>query len=200
MPKLHPTIRDAGRESVLPTWASASPGRLRHSERVGRLLWKWGAALDLSKRDRVRWRAAGLLHDALKDADPTGLRAGLPEAGEWPDPLLHGPACAERLRSEGVEDEGLLRAIACHTTGHPEFDLLGEALYLADYLEPGRRRMAKRRAAWRKRMPREWDAVLVEVAASKIGTLLDRRLPLPELTKGFWNALLDRGPRNGPPA
>ena len=189
MAKLHPVLRAAGGDGALPDWVRMSPARHAHAERVGKLLWKWGKALDLSKRERRRWRAAGLLHDALKDERPRVLRDLVTEASDWPGPLLHGPACAELLRREGVDDESFLLAISHHTTGHPDFDRLGEALYLADYLEPDRRGMAMRRASWRRRLPDDWEQVLIEVAASKIGTLLDRQVPIPGVTSRFWRRL-----------
>ena len=187
MAKLHPIIRAAAREGAWPEWAEMSPGRQAHSERVGKLLGKWARELDLSKRERRRWRAGGLLHDALKDARPAKLRKRMIDPEGWPDPLLHGPACAERLRADGVEDEGFLLAVSHHTTGHADFDALGEALYMADYLDPGRRGLKLRRSDWRRRMPGEWHDVLIEVAASKIGTLLARQVPIPAVTKDFWN-------------
>jgi 2-amino-4-hydroxy-6-hydroxymethyldihydropteridine diphosphokinase len=186
--KTHPTIRAAGRELEFPDWAVANRRRRDHCARVGQLMRSWAKTLDLGKKEARRWRAAGLLHDALKDADPESLRAELTRHTDWPAPLLHGPASAEWLQAEGVEDEEFLRAIAYHTTGHPDFGRIGQALYLADYLEPGRGR-SRRRDAWRARLPAAWSDVLIEVAASKIRTLLTRGLPIPAETTDFWNRI-----------
>ena len=38
----------------------------------------------------------------------------------------------------GVEDEEILEAIRCHTTGKPGMSLLDKLLYVADYIEPER--------------------------------------------------------------
>lgn len=136
--------------------------------------------------DRRRWRAAGILHDALRDASPEELRSGegLPD---WPDALLHAPACAARLRREGVDDDALLLAVAHHPVGHPDFGPLGDHLYMADYLEPGREFAEERRARLRGRMPDDGEAVLVEVIRDRLRHLLDRDAPILEASIRYWN-------------
>ncbi|MCG8467469.1 MAG: HD domain-containing protein [Gemmatimonadetes bacterium] len=190
MAQLHPIIEAAGRDQIHPPWAVMSESRREHTVRVGRLLWKWSKALGYKRKKRLRWRAAGLLHDALKGEDPAILRGEVEGGHRWPDPLLHGPACAARLRAGGVRDEKLLLAITYHTTGHPSFGNLGQALYIADYLDPGRWGKVRKRAEWRRRMPFDWRAVLEEVAAAKITSLIDRRVPIPPVTADFWRALV----------
>ncbi|WP_419164324.1 HD domain-containing protein [Candidatus Palauibacter sp.] len=189
MPRLHPIIHAAGAEGRHPDWAVMSPARRRHTERVGQLLWEWSGTLGHDRMRRIRWRAAGLLHDALKDESPETLGPEVEDAGAWSGSLLHGPACANRLRAAGVEDASLLRAIAFHTTGHADFRALGRALYMADYLEPGRTGLARERADWRRRMPSDGCAVLGEVATAKIGNLLHRGIPISPVTAGFWRAV-----------
>ena len=106
-----------------------------------------------------------------------------------PAPLLHGPACANRLAGEGVDDTELLDAIAHHTTGYAMFGELGQALYMADSLEPGRRRRPEFRAELRERMPLDWSNVLREVAADKLATLSRRGLSPPPVTQEFVRSL-----------
>ena len=197
MATIHPIIHAAGAEQRHPDWAVMTDARRRHTQRVGRLLWTWSGALGLDRATRIRWRAAGLLHDALKDASPARLRPEVEDALAWPDSLLHGPACAHRLRAAGVDDASLLTAIAYHTTGHPDFGALGQALYMADYLEPGRRGLANARADGRRRMPRAWAAVLGDVATAKIAHLLHRHIPVPATTADFWRAIT--APAGAPP-
>lgn len=191
---LHPVIRAAGAGEELPDWARLGEERLAHSRRVAELMERWAARTGLGESDRLRWSAAGLLHDALKDVSPEELEDLVPDP--WPPSVLHGPACARRLADAGVDDPPLLLAIAHHSTGHPGFDRLGEALYMADYLEPGREGEVARRSKLRSRLPEEHDAVLRAVAAAKIGSLIRKRLPLPDVTVDFWNALSrpDGGP------
>lgn len=180
----------AASDGRLPGWAKASPARLRHAARVAGLMDAWAVDLDLPSRDRRRWRAAAWLHDALRDAKPEELRGEL--RGRWkdlPGPLLHGPSAAERLRRGGVVDAELLDAVAYHTTGQPEFGELGRALYLADFLEPGRSFAPARRAGLLARMPRDRERVLGEVVAARIRHLLERGSRIRPETISFWNSL-----------
>ncbi len=146
---------------------------------------EWAGELGLDESEQVRWMAAGNLHDALKDA-PAGEIRHLAGPG-WSDPLVHGPACAERMREDGVRDEELLLAISCHSTGHPDFGALGEFLYLADFLEPGRAFMTAERADLRSRLPDDRREVLIAVARERITKLLNRGVPLRLDSIRFWN-------------
>jgi HD superfamily phosphohydrolase YqeK len=186
---LHPIILAAARGD-LPEWAAMSDQRRDHAERVARLMRKWAKARGLRRADRARWSAAGFIHDALKDVPPAKLRKTYDLPGSWPDPVVHGPACAARLAAEGVKDRAFLRAVAHHTTGHRKFDVLGSSLYLADYLDPGRRSGRRRRRLLRSRLPDEHDDVLGAVAAAKIGALLERRLQIPKVTVEFWSEVV----------
>ena len=104
--------------------------------------------------------------------------------------MLHGPAARARLQADGVEDGPLLLAVAWHTLGHPDFDRLGQALYLADYMEASRSHDSPALAARRDRVPQELDAVLRETALERNGRSLRQGHPLLEPTVGFWNALV----------
>ena len=62
-------------------------------------------------------------------------------------PLIHAKAGSILAREEyGVEDEDILNAICYHTTGRPYMSRLEKIIYIADYIEPGRKH-AKRCAA-----------------------------------------------------
>jgi HD superfamily phosphohydrolase YqeK len=164
---------------------------MEHMGRVADLLGEWAQDLGLPEQDALRWRAAGYLHDALRDADPGVIKEGLPPRfADLPDDVIHGPAAAHRLAGEGVVDEALLRAVAYHTTGHPELDELGTAVYAADFLEPGRKQLVEERRALRARMTREPESVVREVAKLRIGRLVSSELPIPSETCGFWNTLV----------
>lgn len=183
------TVRLAAR-GILPPWARVSEGRRAHIERVVALLDEWAQALRLPDDERERWRAAGWLHDALRDAEVHELSGCVPpEARSFPPPLLHGPAAAELLRGE--LDEELCMAIRYHTTGHPELGRLGRALYLADFLEPGRDFEEEWRASLRARMPEGMPEVLREVIAARIEHLLELRKPIREETAAFWSRVVE---------
>jgi len=176
---------------ILPPWAEVGEGRREHCARVAALLGRWAEGLELPEAERIRWRAAGWLHDALRDADPAALRELVPpEARDLPGPLLHGPAAAVRLRAEGIDDAELLDAIAYHTVGHPTFGALGRALYAADALEPGRTYDPVWTASLRARMPYSFDAVVIEVAASRLAHQLAQHRALRQESVDFWNSLV----------
>jgi len=163
---LPPLVRAAAR-GELPAWAQASPKRREHIARVAALMREWAVALGLPEAEVERWAAAGTLHDALRDADPDELRPRVPEEfRHLHGKLLHGPAAAARL--EGLADEEVVQAVRCHTLGSPTFGRLGRALYLADFLEPGRTFEREWTAGLRARMPAEMEAVLREVVTRRV--------------------------------
>jgi HD superfamily phosphohydrolase YqeK len=164
---------------VLPSWAVVTAPRRAHIERVAALVGEWADRLGVATAERERWLRAAWLHDALRDA---------PTASE----LDHGPRCADRLAAEGERDEGVLDAIRYHSLGYAGWDDVGRMLYLADYLEPGRRFEAEARAALRGRMPAGRQAVLRDVARRRIERQLRSNWPLTPETVGFWNALASR--------
>jgi HD superfamily phosphohydrolase YqeK len=177
-------------EGRLPAWAQLTRRRSGHIERVAALLGEWADALDLEAVDRIRWRAVGFLHDALREATPDELRPFVPPTFRHLMPkLLHGPAAAERLRQDGVDDEPLLRAIAYHTIGHPELDDMGRALFIADYIEPGRKYEPAKLAAMRARMPAARTDVLRQVLHARMERLLKEGRPIRSETAAFWNSL-----------
>jgi HD superfamily phosphohydrolase YqeK len=159
-------VRAAAR-GRLPAWTTVSPKRLAHMGRVAGLMREWAEALRLPSHEVERWTAAGWLHDALRDADPEVLRRQVPPAFRDLHPLLlHGPAAAERL--DGDADEELRDAIRYHTLGFAGFGTLGKALYLADFMEPGRTFDPEWTASLRARMPDELDAVLRDVVSARV--------------------------------
>ncbi len=185
-----PAVVERAAEGVLPSWAEARATRRAHMRRVAQLLAEWAAEAGLPADERVRWAAVGYLHDALRDADPEALRRLVPaELADLPAPILHGPAASERLRAEGVDDPDLLRSVTFHTLGHPEFGRLGRALYLADFLDPGRDFRNDWRARLRERLPADLDRTVREVAGARITHLVQRGMPIRPETLEFWNVL-----------
>lgn len=179
----------------LPTWAEATEERREHMSRVAALLASWSAGLGVPEDERTRWVALAYLHDALRDADPEKLRGRVPPGlTALPPSILHGPAAAERLRIDGVEDGGLLRAVAYHTLGHADLGREGHALYCADFLEPGRTGLRDEwRAGLRGRMPEALHEVVREILGARIRHLLETGRPVRPETMSFWNSLASEG-------
>lgn len=175
----------------LPDWAKARPERQTHMARVAALMDDWARRSGLDEADIHRWRAAAWLHDALRDEDPEVLRSQVPDTlRDLPAKVLHGPAAAHRLAQDGLADDALRLAVAYHTLGHPDLDRLGRALYLADFLDPGRAFRPDWRARLRGRMPGAMADVLRSVLYARICYLLERGMTMRPETTAFWNRIV----------
>ncbi len=150
---------------------------MAHVRRMVALLNEWAEEIEVSQEERRRWLTACWLHDALRDA-------------ELPDGITHGAAAAELAASHGESDRGVLSAVRYHSVGHPRWDDVGKMLYLADFLEPGRKSRRKQRAQLAKRVPRDPDGVLRQILAHQIASRLRRQRPVDPRTIEFWNSLI----------
>lgn len=170
----------------LPDWARVSERRRGHIARVTALLVHWSDALALPEAERAAWRDAGLLHDALRDAPEAELRR-LSGDETSPVEILHGPAAATLLRARGERRETLLEAVRWHTLGSPRWDRVGRALFMADYLEPGRPFARVERAFLAAMVPRDFDAVFREVLRNRLEWTLREDKTLHPETVTLWN-------------
>lgn len=99
------------------------------------------------KEDYKKAQLAGLLHDCAKCIPDHKILAicksfGIPVSDtEHKSPyLLHGKLGAYYSKTRfGIEDEDILNSIIYHTTGRPAMSILEKIIFLADYIEPGRR-------------------------------------------------------------
>ena len=164
------------REFELPNWAEVGRRRREHIERVVKLLEQWAAEMGVPDRERDRWVKAAWLHDALRDA-------------RLDDGETHGPAAADRAELDGETDRGVLDAVRYHSSGYAGWDDVGKMLYLADYLDPGRKRNGKEHATLAARVPRQRDRVLRIIVADEIRSRSRDRRPVDPLTMAFWNAI-----------
>jgi 2-amino-4-hydroxy-6-hydroxymethyldihydropteridine diphosphokinase len=172
----------------LPPWAKVSERRRAHIARVTTLLMTWAAAMSVPPDETAAWRDAGLWHDALRDAPEEELRALTPGL-DYPVDMLHGPAAAVRLAREGEARFDVLDAIRWHTLGCGAWARPGRALYLADFLDPGRRFMREDRAALAARVPSEFDVVLRQVVRIRLEWSLREGNQLFAETVALWNAV-----------
>ena len=173
----------------LPTWAVVTPARVEHIARVVGLLERWAAEGTVAVEETARWRRAALLHDALRDADEEVLAGYCARPERWPRSIWHGPAAAAAARRHGERDRGVLSAVHYHSLGYARWDDAGRFLFLADYLEPGRKHEREALDALAARAVAETDAVLREVAAIKLRWLLHIGRSIPRETWDFWNSL-----------
>lgn len=101
-----------------------------------------------SKNDSLRLCASGLLHDITKEKSTEEQialcdRFGIvyPADAVCSPKVFHGWTAAALARELYPQfcDEEMCTAIASHTTGRSGMTLFDSLLYLADYIEPGRR-------------------------------------------------------------
>jgi 2-amino-4-hydroxy-6-hydroxymethyldihydropteridine diphosphokinase len=175
---------------TLPSWARVSERRLAHIGRVTALLDQWAAALGLAPDEAREWHDAGAWHDALRDADEAELRRWAGEAATWPLTVLHGPAAAERLASEGESRTAVLEAIRWHTLGSPDWLRTGRALFMADFLEPGRPFARAERGFLARTLPRDFDGVFRQVVQLRLEWTLREGKPVFPETAALWNQVL----------
>jgi len=174
--------------SGLPGWAQVSERRLAHIQRVTSLLRAWAAAMRVPAEEANAWIDAGTWHDALRDAPVAELREITGDRTS-PDGLLHGPAMALKLAAEGERRQGLLEAIRYHTVGHASWDRTGRALYMADYLEPGRKFLAEDRGFLASQVPHNFDGVFRQVVRFRLEwSVREGNHIFPE-TVELWNSL-----------
>jgi len=120
-----------------------SPKRFKHSlgvmETAVKLAEQYGA--DVKKAE-----LAGLLHDCAREMKVEDIlkicrqnNIKTDDISLMQPKLLHGPVGSIIAREEyGIEDEEILSAIYCHTTGRKDMSTLDKIIFLADYIEPGR--------------------------------------------------------------
>lgn len=180
-------MRDAA-SIDLPAWARVTPLRAAHIARVTGLLVSWAQALALDVATAAAWRDAGRWHDALRDASESELRALLDDA-TTAAPLLHGPAAARRLALDGETRQDVLDAIAWHTVGSLDWGSTGRALYMADYLDPGRESARDERAVLAAAVPGEFDATFREVVRQRVQWAQREGHALHPSTSSLWNAI-----------
>ena len=170
----------------LPPWACVNEKRRAHIERVTTLLEQWASQLRVSAAEAREWRDAGLLHDALRDAPEERLRALVPRP-DFITEMLHGPAAAVMLEREGDTRREMLDAIRWHTVGSAQWGRLGRALFMADFLEPGRNFSRADRAYLASHVASDFDATFRQVLRMRIDHALREGHTLFPETVALWN-------------
>ena len=83
----------------------------------------------------------------------------------------------------------MLSAIRFHTVGSPDWDRTGKALYMADYLEPGRKFSREDRNFLAAQVPTSFDAVFRQVVRFRLDwSVREGNHIFPE-TVALWNSL-----------
>ena len=129
--------------------ATLSKKRLRHIRGVETV------AHELSIRfgvDRDACQVAALAHDMLREIPQSemiqrvdALRLVVSDQERRNPSLLHGPLAAWELKATySVQNAEVVDAVRHHTLGHPDLGPIGWILYVADYIEPGRKHVNHR--------------------------------------------------------
>ena len=164
-----------------------TPGRYEHTLGVeytaACLAMRYGE--DLKKA-----RIAALLHDCakcipareqLRQCRTIGLPVSPVEEAN-PD-LLHARLGAWYAREHyGIEDQEILSAIDCHTTGKPDMTLLEKIIYVADYMEPNRNK-ASNLDQVRKEAFLDLDRCLLTILQSTVDYLNSRDMVIDTMTE-----------------
>ncbi len=121
--------------------------RFEHSEGV---MYTAAALAMRYGEDLEKAQTAGILHDCAKCMpDNKKLKIcekhhiEITEAEKASPFLLHAKVGAYIAKEKyEIEDQEILDAIACHTTGKPAMTLLEKIIYISDYIEPMRDKAA----------------------------------------------------------
>lgn len=133
---------------------------------------------------------AGLLHDCAK-CIPSKKKIKLCEkhhlgisATERENPsLLHAKLGAYLAKEKyRIEDPDILQAIRSHTTGRPEMSLLEKIVYIADYMEPGRKELPNM-AEVRNTAFHSIDDCLYRLLKDSLQYLSTKNLPVDPMTE-----------------
>jgi len=150
--------------------------------------------------DYEKAMVAGLLHDCAKYVPNEKKirkceKRGIPITEcEYKNPdLLHAKLSAVYAKEKyGVDDEEILSAIACHTTGKPEMTVLEKIIYIADYIEPNRDMLPEMEDI-RKEAYTNLDMCLLHILRNSVsylnkkGAVID---PLTKVTYEYYDKLM----------
>lgn len=172
----------------LPAWARVSNKRAEHIQRVTALMNTWAAAMRLPPAEARAFVDAGVLHDAVRDATEAELRE-ITGDNQSLLGLLHGPAAAQMLERDGERRADVLDAVRYHTVGNERWGIVGRALFMADFLEPGRKFMKQDRYFLALQVPTSFDTVFRQVVRMRLEwTVREGNHIFPE-TVALWNSL-----------
>lgn len=133
---------------------------------------------------------AGILHDCakcitsdvkLKMCDKYHLNVS--DIEKKNPGLLHAKLGAFLAAEKyNVEDKDIINAIASHTTGRPGMSLLEKIIYIADYIEPGRRELPNM-AVVRKLAFEDIDLCLYRILKDSLVYLHSKDMPVDPMTE-----------------
>ncbi|KHF41930.1 bis(5'-nucleosyl)-tetraphosphatase (symmetrical) YqeK [Halalkalibacter okhensis] len=156
-------------------------------------------SVDLANRygaDPEKAELAAIFHDYAKFRDKEEMKKIVQEKLvdksflDYGDELLHAPCGAYFVKDEvGIDDQEILDAIYYHTTGRPNMTLLEKVIFLADYIEPGRRFNGVNEV--RELAKVSLDNAIIQALENTIGFLMKRRHRVYPGTLATYNQLIN---------
>ena len=133
---------------------------------------------------------AGLLHDCAKClSGDTKIKLckkyhlNVSEVEKENPSLLHAKLGAFlAAKKYHIKDKDIINAIASHTTGCPHMSLLDKIIYIADYIEPGRKELPNM-AEVRKLAFTDIDACLYPILKDSLEYLTGMNVPIDPMTE-----------------
>ncbi|MGM9925499.1 MAG: bis(5'-nucleosyl)-tetraphosphatase (symmetrical) YqeK [Bacillus sp. (in: firmicutes)] len=140
---------------------------------------------------------AGIFHDYAKFRPKEEMKRIIVEQ-QMPKELLsfhhelwHAPVGAYLVRTEaGIEDEEVLSAIMYHTTGRANMTQLEKIVFLADYIEPGRKFPGVDEV--RKIAEQDLDAAVVAALRNTVAFLMSKNATVYPDTFHAYNDLVQK--------
>ncbi len=152
--------------------------------------------------DATPGKLAGIAHDIARELpDDEKIALALKDSYETTPyeidhpVLLHGRAGAVLLHEQfGITDEAILQAVRWHTTGHTDMGDLGKILFVADYIEPGRKHIDE---AYRQKLYKmNLNAMVLDVLSREISYLRNSGNTIVENSILLYDDLLPGSDRN----
>ncbi|AAU24266.1 bis(5'-nucleosyl)-tetraphosphatase (symmetrical) YqeK [Bacillus licheniformis] len=156
-------------------------------------------AVKLAERfgaDLKKAEIAAIFHDYAKFRPKEEMKQIILDGGgplevlNFHHELWHAPAGAALVKTEvGITDEDILSAIRFHTSGRPNMTLLEKVVYVADYIEPGRRFPGVEEV--RTLAEEDLDSALIQALKNTITFLISKNQAVYPETVATYNALVN---------
>ncbi|MEC0707591.1 bis(5'-nucleosyl)-tetraphosphatase (symmetrical) YqeK [Bacillus haynesii] len=156
-------------------------------------------AVKLAERfgaDVKKAETAAIFHDYAKFRPKEEMKQIILDGGgplevlDFHHELWHAPAGAALVKTEvGITDEDILSAIRFHTSGRPNMTLLEKVIYVADYIEPGRRFPGVEEV--RTLAEEDLDSALIQALKNTIIFLISKNQAVYLETVATYNALVN---------
>ncbi|WP_410983607.1 bis(5'-nucleosyl)-tetraphosphatase (symmetrical) YqeK [Bacillus cereus] len=169
-----------------------------HEKRYIHTIGVMETAIELAKLygvDEKKAETAAIFHDYAK-CRPIQEMEDIIKQEELPKDLLHynkelwhAPVGAYLIEKEvGITDHEILQAITYHTSGHEKMTMLDKVIYVADYIEPGRKFPGVEEA--RRLAQEDINKALLFALKRTIQFLMEKDQTIYPLTFQTYNAIL----------